>query len=588
MLSFIRNVNGKPETREAQFAHAEFLGRADFRGSVFSEHADFKYTTFEAGAEFDNVEFKGGATFYSSKFLTHTSFDRVKFHGSVTFALTTFTERVDFSGATFETLANFPECEFLTDSHFFGARFKHYASFASCLFGGKVDYTLAKFDGHADFSRTRFEDTATLRSVTFRSRANFDTADFAGDVDLSSIFNDEAYFVSARFGGEVSLEGSLFRHNLHLVGAEFVASSTLGPFMCAGSIKLSGAKFSSPVTIMASTYRVEAQRTRWGSTASLRLRNAQVNLSGAVFEFPFTILTEHDNFSLPDGRSLPDVSSSSGSRVAVESIRGVDAAHLLLSDVDLSRCLFAGTVHLDQVRLEGDCRFDTAPDGLYWHKGRPTRFTPRHVLAEEHSWRASRASTIRGWNFAVLGTGRNGPAQLAPVYRALRKSYEDNKNEPGAADFYYGEMEMRRHATATPRAERYLLTSYWALSGYGLRALRATIWLIAAMSTTLLSLMLWGLPMDDPKQTSSGKITGVHVRLTTNTPDPVNPKGPPLERLTSERFEKSLRVVVNSVIFRSSGQDLTTAGTYLEMLSRLSEPILLGFAVLAIRGRVKR
>jgi len=313
-----------------------------------------------------------------------------------------------------------------------------------------------------------------------------------------------------------------------------------------------------------------------------------VDLSGAVFEFPFTVISEHDCFTHPDGSQLPDVSPSGDSRVAVDSIRGVDAAHLLLSDVDLSHCLFVGTVHLDQIRLEGDCRFDTEPHGIYWRSGRPIRFTPRHVLAEEHSWRASGVSPIRGWNVAVLGAGRNGPAQLAPVYRALRKSYEDNKNEPGASDFYYGEMEMRRRATATPRAERHLLTAYWALSGYGLRALRAALWLVAAMSTTLLSLMLWGLPADDSKQIATGEITGSHVRLITEVPDPVNPKGHPLERLTSGRFEKSLRVVVNSVIFRSSGQDLTTAGTYLEMASRLSEPILLGLAILAIRGRVKR
>ena len=36
------------------------------------------------------------------------------------------------------------------------------------------------------------------------------------------------------------------------------------------------------------------------------------------------------------------------------------------------------------------------------------------------------------------------PAQIADVYRSLRTSVEVRCNEPGAADFYYGEMEMRR------------------------------------------------------------------------------------------------------------------------------------------------
>ncbi|MFF7328234.1 hypothetical protein [[Kitasatospora] papulosa] len=47
-------------------------------------------------------------------------------------------------------------------------------------------------------------------------------------------------------------------------------------------------------------------------------------------------------------------------------------------------------------------------------------------------------------------------------------------------------------------------------------------------------------------------------------------------------------MVVNSVVFRSSGQDLTPWGTYTEMASRVTEPILLALAVLAIRSRIKR
>jgi hypothetical protein len=45
------------------------------------------------------------------------------------------------------------------------------------------------------------------------------------------------------------------------------------------------------------------------------------------------------------------------------------------------------------------------------------------------------------------------------VYRQLHKGREDAKNEPGAADFYYGECEMRRHALDTPWAEKAILTA---------------------------------------------------------------------------------------------------------------------------------
>src|SRR5512132_3081652 len=65
-----------------------------------------------------------------------------------------------------------------------------------------------------------------------------------------------------------------------------------------------------------------------------------------------------------------------------------------------------------------------------------------------------------------------GAKRIAGLYRALRKDYEDSKNEPGAADFYYGEMEMRRLASATAWGERVILTLYWLVSGYGLRGMR--------------------------------------------------------------------------------------------------------------------
>jgi hypothetical protein len=81
---------------------------------------------------------------------------------------------------------------------------------------------------------------------------------------------------------------------------------------------------------------------------------------------------------------------------------------------------------------------------------------------------------------------------------------------------------------------------------------------------------------------------GQEVTWTTRTPDPAGPTGPLTERVTAERFEKALRVMIDSVAFRSSGQGLTTAGAYTEMASRLAEPALLGLAVLAVRTRVER
>ncbi|MEU6555237.1 hypothetical protein ABZ915_33920 [Streptomyces sp. NPDC046915] len=108
------------------------------------------------------------------------------------------------------------------------------------------------------------------------------------------------------------------------------------------------------------------------------------------------------------------------------------------------------------------------------------------------------------------------------------------------------------------------------------------------MAVTLVALVIWGLPTDASKPQLNGRQSGADITLTATTPDPVNPEGPWRHRMTSERFEQSLRVVINTVVFRSSGQDLTSIDTYTEMASRLAEPVLLGLVALGVRNRVKR
>lgn len=409
----------------------------------------------------------------------------------------------------------------------------------------------------------------------------------------------DAYLAGLQPGADVDHRGTSFTAHLlhellralrdpgtgqpHLGDAWFWAATfkspvDLGQFVCAGRVSLAGAVFDGPMTLSCVARRVECRRTRWMSTAELRLRYTTVDFSHAVFEYPLTIAAEAAPFVLSDGRPVTEqaLTGAPDAAVRMASMRGVDAAHLVLADVDLSGYLFTGTVHLDQIRLEGACTFDTVPPAMHWRGWRPIRFTQRRTLAEEHHWRASQPGAVPGWNVAVFGAGRVGPLQLAPVYRALRKAFEDGKHEPGAADFYYGEMEMRRHADDIPRSERGLLTAYWALA-----------WLGAAMLVTIVLLMGLGLPKDAPKQAATGTVPagGGTVTFEIEKDDPQNPTG---DRFTGERFDKALNVTLNSVVFRSADQDLTTSGTYIEMVSRVTEPIPLGLAVLAVRNRVKR
>ena len=128
--------------------------------------------------------------------------------------------------------------------------------------------------------------------------------------------------------------------------------------------------------------------------------------------------------------------------------------------MDLSYCTFSRSTNLDRLRLEAGTTFLNMTG----------RFrTKRRVIAQECIWRYSKnrrwkgPTGIREGESRPRGSDKDWGIQateISEIYRALRKGREDNKDEPGAADFYYGEMEMRRLSSASTLAERLLLTAY--------------------------------------------------------------------------------------------------------------------------------
>ncbi|MER7468142.1 pentapeptide repeat-containing protein [Streptomyces sp. NPDC097981] len=549
----------------ARFGCAEFSGDADFRAVEIGGDADFAKAVFADNALFAEAEIHGDAQFAGVEIRGYAQFDGARVDSHAQFARAVIGGYAWFVGAEFGGDALFPRVQIGSDAWFAGVSIGGHLQFGGATVGGDTAFRGATVVGDAQFVGAVFEGDVTFRRATIGGHADFAGVTFGGD---------------ARFGGATIAGDAVFRRVI------FGHIPTVGPLVCAGSLDLTEAVFGTAVTVEAASATVVCRRTQWASTAALRLRHATVDLSDAVLGYPVSI-SAHAKAFTEDGQEVPELGLTDPS-VRVASLRGVDAAHLVLTNIDLTDCLFAGTVHLDQLRLEGLYVFAVAPTGLRRRGAVPVRWTPRRTLAEEHHWRATRPARAGGWTPAPDGEIPLKPAALAPVYRQLRKAFEDSKHEPGAADFYYGEMEMRRHAHDIPSSERALLTTYWALSGYGLRASRALGWLLGGMVVTVVAMMLWGLPMDDPKPKSAGTLTGSSVTLTADTPGPGNPDRPYCQRLSTKRFEKSFRIIINSVVFRSSGQNLTTAGTYTEMASRLVEPAFLGLAVLAVRGRVKR
>ncbi|MGW1796892.1 pentapeptide repeat-containing protein [Streptomyces sp. NPDC001984] len=552
LLSSLLNALRDPATEKPH------LGSAMFDGAHFSGEA-----------RFDGAHFSGEARFDGAQFTSYAGFGGTQFTGDAGFGGTQFSDAAGFERAEFSGVAGFDQAQFSGTAGFRGARFS-----------GGAGFRWAQFSGDAWFHWAQFGD------------AWFDRAQFSGD----------AWFHWARFSGTAGFNQARFSGTAGFNQARFVVAPLFGPVVCSNKIELSGAVFEAPVTLEVAAPDVRCVRTRWDSTATVRLRYATADLSYAVLAYPIAVNAHPTPFTNLAGNAVDESLLSGRSEgVRLASIQGADAAHLVLTDTDLTDCLFSGAFHLDQLRLDGRCTFAPTPAG--WHRRglRLTRWTRRRTLAEEHHWRAQTAGQppVPRGSTPPPGQWRPGPHHpdpgltpdpddVATLYRQLRKAFEDGKNEPGAADFYYGEMEMRRHDhEGTAPGERGLLWGYWLLSGYGLRASRALGWLAAAMLVTIVLLMGFGLPKNSPKQEATGTVPsdGGKVTFEIDKEDPQNPTG---NRFTAERFDKALNVTLNSVVFRSSGQDLTTAGTYIEMTSRLLEPTLLALAALAVRGRIKR
>jgi uncharacterized protein YjbI with pentapeptide repeats len=462
---------------------------------------------------------------------------------------------------------------------FDGATFQGDASFVGATFQGDASFDGATFRGDAHFDKAIFEGEAHFRKATFTGDAHFPEAEFRS-VDFSeATFERAAHFPGATIDGDAR-----FRE------ASLKEAFVIGPMLVRGVLVLDGASFSG-IEIRASADRLLCQRTQFHGPANLRIRWAEVALDGAVFESAsllgsseaFDALHKHerDQPAHPLLARLTEVgklerdwrkdSFGRGEKPRLVSLRGGNVGNLVVSDVDLGACLFAGAANLDGLRIEGSPTFPPAPrwtrsEGS-WRFAR--RWSPRMTVAEEHHWRAQHGhgprwyeGEVRAPDWLAETSKAPEPQQIAGIYRALRKGREDNKDEPGAADFYYGEMEMRRHAGKArrrirriPGIEEAVLWLYWLVSGYGLRASRA----LAALAITVVvgAVLLDQIGFDADERPEAGPL---------------------------------LFAVESSIsLLRAPDTDiLTTGGNVVQIALRLAGPLFFGLALLSLRGRVKR
>jgi hypothetical protein len=504
--------------------------------------------------------------------LHHVSFWRVNFVGPVSFANVIFEGGASFGGCTFESSAWFRNATFAGHSGFIGATFEDDALFDHATFRQRVD----------------FQDT------TWKHGGNFVYATFEGDARFEgpTVFHQDARFDMTTFGGTLFTPRTCLA-DLWFDRALFDSPRHLGPLTAEGRVILDGAVFAQRITVALRARALSAAGTEFRAGADILAQSATIALDGAAFGAPSTLSAATRDTTF--GALLTDADYEEQTIPRVVSLLGARVAELALSGVDLRACRFRGAHGLDGLRLE-QVLFAETPRG--WHRTARwpfwLRWTRRLAVAEEHRWRAvGRAAP--GWyteDLQVTPETPNWrepdpptPHQVAAVYRALRKAQEERKDEPGAADFYYGEMEMRRltrHDGGTvedgalrpgrspvavplhtrsrqdstrrpPTGETAVLSLYWLVSGYGLRASRALIALAVTVACGAFLLTEFGFRHD-------------------------------------VSYGRSLLFALESCIslLRAPSAPLTRGGEIVTIALRLLGPLLFGLALLALRGRVKR
>lgn len=465
--------------------------------------------------------------------------------------------RVTVQGAMHFDRAVFVDCvdlrwlDFAEPAYFDGATFLKKANFNGALFAA-----------HADFDRVTFEDAACFGKAIFEDHAGFGDASFIGPTS----------FRGAKFRSYADFEGAKAANAMCFKEATFGVVRQIGPLLVSGPLVLEDCVFTEHVTVEVAADEVRASGARFADGVRLLVRRATVALEHADFGRPSTL-------SRATSWSAAVVSRSDAPQVdepqpRLSTLRGAQVSTLSLSDIDLRTCRFFGAHGLESLNIEPSCRWPRTPASAL--------VIDRQILAEEANWRrevARHGLARRAWGAEALRSGGETddegprateseylqPEQLAALYRALRKAREDNKDQAGASDLYYGEMDMRRHVALPAYGERgrtraccdkAILTLYWLVAGYGSRASRAFLSLLVVLAASALALQRWGFT-----------------------------RTPPLSRgvlFATESTSSLLRVA------HASRYRITTDGEAIELVLRFLGPLLIGLALLALRSRVKR
>jgi uncharacterized protein YjbI with pentapeptide repeats len=476
------------------------------------------------------LSFRSG-TYYEALSVQRSTFraadlTKISAHAALAITDVTFEENVHLDGGAYFDSVSFKKLTFREDTVFNDSRFEGPVVFQDLTFQGRVEFGEVLFTNSVSFTNVIFEKSVSFRKAQFCAGVRFERVSFRDDVDFD-LAAVKVHFQKALFFGQVSLR-------FGWADVVFEESDFPGP-------------------------------TRLGTSwLSYPLTGALVQSLGIA------------------GKTVDD------RRPTLLHLTGSNVSNTVLTDLNLKSCRFAGANNLDSLRIEQADPFSVTPNGWRFSRSKPflAVWTSRGAIAEEHYWRIVNGLGIQkeGW---LASPGVGDLRELVPqaesiqrIYRDLRKGREDQKDEPGAADFYYGEMEMRRHATQN-WIERRVLDLYWLSSGYALRAWRAVMALIALLVVASIIFTVQGFDRNGGTALRAARVQPSGQVVYTKYALPALPHD------FGTAFTYSIESAT-SLLSSPQPRPLTAIGQGMEFALRLLGPALLGLAVLSLRGRIKR
>jgi uncharacterized protein YjbI with pentapeptide repeats len=474
---------------------------------------------------------------------------------------------LQLTGCVFEDEINLTPV--FSNTRFDDVRFRRAAFFSDADFTGETAFRKVRFEGGASFNRARFNGPVTFEGVTGQLGMAFQDAVFAGRAEFGPLRGDRweaapVTDVDSSYAGSIRRVGDDFLttfERLDCSGAEFRGDLELD---CAVSELASfvDTRFTRAFCALGGP-KVAFDAGHFAGESSLVLVGGEISMPGCRFEktcrlrFSGDLVADACFFLAESTIAGPPRHAPETGRI--RSLRGASVEHVAIQDADLSSCLFDGAYNLDELRIAPSCRFAAPPDAV--------GFAHRQTIAEENLWRAHGPPRHRlggaSWEVPAFPESLGGrvpspqtlePADVALLYRALRKSTEDRKDQPGAADFYYGEMEMRRHGARRTSGEALLLSLFWASSGYALRASRAIVGVALICVVFALGFTAFGFAVQRNLGDALIYSFGASARVAT-------------------KFDHV---------------PLTAGGSILAIVLGIVGPLLFGLALLSVRGRVQR